>query len=172
MDAVIPIGAKVPSFQLPDLEGNLVSLKDFRGSIVVLNFWSSECSWCERVDRELVGYSAKWNDGVKILWIASNAHETRDMAKKVAIDREIPIVLLDAQQKVANIYGVQTTPHFFLVDRQGNLAYQGAWDDITFRQRVASQHYMTQAIRALMNGEHPDITQTKAYGCTLVRFTE
>lgn len=172
MDAVIPIGAKAPAFQLPDLHGNLVSLQNFLGSIVALYFWSAECSWCERVDHELVTYTAYWQDRVKVLWIASNAHETRELAEMLAAEREIPIVLLDEQLKVANLYGVQATPHFFVMDIQGNLAYQGAWDDITFRQRVATKSYVPQAIQALMNGHHPDITQTQAYGCTLVRFSE
>jgi peroxiredoxin len=172
MDSVIQIGAKAPEFQLPDLSGNLVSLRDFKGSMVVLNFWSSECDWCERVDQELTIFLAQWRDRLTVLWIASNAHETQELVEKVAVERKIPIVLLDEQLKVANLYGVQTTPHFFVVDTQGSLAYQGAWDDITFRQRVATKRYVPQAIQAVMNNQYPDITHTQAYGCTLVRFNE
>jgi peroxiredoxin len=172
MDSVIQIGTKAPEFQLPDLRGNLVSLKDYKGSIVVLNFWSSECDWCERVDHELTNNLPRWKGKAIALWIASNAHETREMVEKVAFKRNLPIVLFDEQLKVANLYGVQTTPHFFVVDRQGNLAYQGAWDDITFRQREATNSYVPQAIQALLNGHDPNITQSQAYGCTLVRFSE
>jgi peroxiredoxin len=172
MDSVIEIGATAPEFQLPDLRGNLVSLKDLKGSVVVLNFWSSECDWCERVDQELTNYVTQWRDRATVLWIASNAHETREQVEKVAVERNIPIVLLDEQLKAANLYGVQTTPHFFVLDLQGKLAYQGAWDDITFRQRVANISYVPQAVQALINGSQPDITQTQAYGCTLVRFTQ
>jgi peroxiredoxin len=172
MDSVIQIGANAPEFQLPDLYGNLVLLKDVIGSLVILNFWSSECDWCERVDRELTKYLAQWKGRATVLWIASNAHETREMVEKVAVERNIPIVLLDEQVKVANLYGVQTTPHFFVLDTQGKLAYQGAWDDITFRRRVAANSYVLQAIQALMNGNQPDIAQTQAYGCALVRFSE
>jgi len=172
MDSVIQIGANAPEFQLPDLSGNLVSLKDFKSSVVVLNFWSSECDWCERVDQELTNYLAQWKGMATVLWIASNAHETRELVEKVAVERNIPIVLLDEQLKAANLYGVQTTPHFFVLDTQGKLAYQGAWDDITFRQRVATKSYVPQAVKALIHGNHPDITQTRAYGCSLVRFSE
>jgi peroxiredoxin len=172
MDSVIPTGAEAPEFRLPDLQGKFFSLKGLRGLIVVLNFWSAECDWCERIDHELIKYLAQWKDRVTVLWIASNAHETKELAKKVAIERSLPVVLLDEQLKTANLYGVQTTPHFFVVDTHGKLAYQGSWDDITFRQRVAAQRYVPQAIQALLQGKQPDINRTQAYGCTLVRCTE
>jgi peroxiredoxin len=170
MDTIIPIGDLAPEFQLSDLRGRMVSLHDFHGSILVLNFWSAECTWCERVDHALTGFMDEWKDRVKVLWIASNAHETQELIEKVAAERELPIVVFDEQQQVANLYGVQTTPHFFIIDSNGGLAYQGAWDNITFRQRVATQLYVPQAVRALLKNLSPDISQTQPYGCVLVRF--
>ncbi len=52
----------------------------------------------------------------------------------------------------------------------GKLAYQGAWDDITFRQRVATQIYVPRVIEALKQNRIPEVTQTPPYGCALVRF--
>jgi peroxiredoxin len=170
MDPLIPIGEQAPLFQLYDLSGRSFLLKDLRGWIVVLNFWSAECEWCERVDREIVAYLETCKERVKVLWIASNANETRDLIEKVADNRKIPTVLLDEQQKAADLYGAQTTPHFFVVDETGKLRYQGAWDDITFRHRVASQVYLPKVIEALGHNLPPEVTQTPAYGCVLVRF--
>jgi peroxiredoxin len=172
MDAIIPIGAQAPEFELPDLKGSRHDLQDFRGGIQVLNFWSAECTWCERVDREITAFLNQWRDRVKVLWIASNANETRELIEKVAGARELPTVLLDERQQVAKLYGVQTTPHFFVVDSKGKLAYQGAWDDITFRQRVAIHIYVPQVVEALLKNLSPEITQTPPYGCALVRFQE
>jgi hypothetical protein len=62
------------------------------------------------------------------------------------------------------------TPQFFVVDAKGKLAYQGSWDDITFRQRVATQVYMPQVVEALKQHLVPQINHTLPYGCVLVHF--
>jgi len=172
MDPIVTIGEQAPEFQLPDLKGRLYALEDLRGRIVVLNFWSAECEWCERVDHELSAFLDRWKEKVKVLWIASNANESREMIERVANERKLPTVLVDAQQQVANLYGVQTTPHFFVVDGRGKLAYQGAWDDITFRQRVSTKVYLPKVIESLKQNLIPEVTQTPAYGCVLVRYPE
>jgi peroxiredoxin len=172
MDPIISIGEQAPQFQLPDLKGSLYSLRDLLDRIVVVNFWSAECEWCERVDHELTSFLDPWKDQVKVLWIASNTNESGDLIKKVATDRNIPTVLLDADQQVADLYGAQTTPHFFVIDANGKLAYQGAWNDVTFRQRVATQVYVPLVIDALKRNLIPEVTQTPPYGCVLVRFPE
>jgi peroxiredoxin len=172
VDPLINIGEDAPSFQLRDLRGNIFSLNELRGWIVVLNFWSAECTWCERVDHELMKYADGWKEQVKVVWIASNASETSNFIKGVANGRNIPIVLVDDQQQVANLYGAQTTPHFFIMDGQGKLAYQGAWDDITFKQRTATQVYVPQVVKALLHDQTPEVSQTQPYGCVLVRFND
>jgi peroxiredoxin len=172
MAAIVTAGRQAPQFKLPDLRGNIYTLAGLVGKIVILNFWSAECEWCERVDDELITFMNLWKDQVKVLWIASNANESRDLIEKVAMDRSIPTVLLDIHQQVANLYGAQTTPHFFVVDGTGKLAYQGAWDDITFRQRVATRTYVPQVVEALGHNLVPEVAQTPPYGCVLVRYAE
>ncbi len=113
-----------------------------------------------------------WKEQVKVLWIASNANETRELIEGVANERAIAPVLLDEHQQAANHYGVQTTPHFFVLDAKGDMAYQGSWDDISFRQRVATQMYVPQAVDALMQARTLKISQTPPYGCMLVRFSD
>ena len=172
MDPLIAIGSDAPSIQKRDLRRNVFSLDEMRGWIVVLNFWSAECTWCERIDYELKSFVDGWKEKVKVLWIASNGNETRDFIEAVATERNLPHVILDTQQQVANLYGAQTTPHFFIVDGKGKLAYQGAWDDITFRQRAATQVYVPRAVEALMHNQPPEVSQTQPYGCVLVRYSD
>jgi peroxiredoxin len=171
MDPIVIVGEQAPEFQLPDLRGRLYALGDLRGRIVVLNFWSAECVWCERVDHELSAFLDRWKAQVNVLWIASNTNESRELIERVAFERKLPIVLVDADQHVANLYGAQTTPHFFVVDESGKLAYQGAWDNITFRQRVATKIYIPKVIESLKHNLIPEVTQTPPYGCVLVRYT-
>ena len=172
MDTVIHIGEEAPEFELPDMHGKMLSLSGLRGQIVVLNFWSAECVWSQRVDEELVTSVEEWRQEVVTLWIASSANEPMAMIKRVSEERKLPTVLVDAQQKAANLYGVQVTPQFFIVDVTGRLAYQGAWDDITFRNRIATQMYVRDAVDALLFGRSPQVEQTEPYGCVLVRYDQ
>jgi peroxiredoxin len=166
-----------PVFALPDLEGNLHRLVDYRGDIIILNFWSAECPWSERTDRELLPLVSAWNISsgnkhprVVLIPIAPNANEPQNMLTSVAADRGLPFVLQDADRLVTKVYGAQTTPHLFVIDPEGNLRYQGAFDDVTFRQRIPSQYYLKDAVDALLRGDSPDPWETPAYGCTIVHF--
>jgi peroxiredoxin len=172
VDPIIIIGKKAPQFQLTELKGGVISFDGLRGWIIVLNFWSAVCEWCERVDRELVVFEQRWKEKVKVLRIASNANESVDLIERIAQQRNLTTVLLDKHQQVANLYGAATTPHFFVVNTKGILAYQGAWDDITFRQQVATQAYVPNAVEALLQNLTPQINQTSPYGCMLVRYQD
>jgi peroxiredoxin len=169
MDTVIDNGSQALRFRLPDLSGAHHSPDEFMDKIVVLYFWSAECDWCHRVDEELKSYMESWKDRVVVLWIASNTNESRELIEKVASERKLPGVLMDTAQQAADLYGALTTPHIFILDQEGKLAYQGAWDDINFRQRMATQVYVPQVVEALMSGKPLPVTQTPSYGCMLVR---
>ncbi len=169
MDTLIPIGSVVPLFTLPDLKGNLHRLGDERGRWVLLNFWSAECPWCRYADEQVAQILAPW-EGIVWWSLAVNANEPPDLLAREAERRGLPLVLHDAQRKVADLYGAQTTPHFFLVDPQGVLRYRGALDDATFRQRQPTRFYLRQALEALMSGRNPEIAETPPYGCAIVRY--
>jgi peroxiredoxin len=171
MDAIVKIGEPAPDFQLYDLNGELYDLTAMRGFIVIINFWSPECDWCKRVDDELTHCMEGWKERVKVWWIASNSNEPLDQIEKEARVRSLPVVLLDDDHQVADLYGAQTTPHFFVIGVTGLLSYQGAWDDITFRQRVATRLYVPEVIEALLNDREPEVSQTPAYGCVLLRLS-
>lgn len=104
-----------------------------------------------------------------MLSIAANRNESRSMVAEAAQARHIPQVRLDPEQVVADLYGALTTPHVFVIDREGILCYRGAVDDITFRQRQATRFFLQEAVEALLNGRLPELAETPAYGCTIVR---
>jgi peroxiredoxin len=172
MDTLIENGKQAPAIALPDLNGNLYTLADDVGKIVILNFWSAECPWSERVDQAVQPLTANWGDQVVYLPIASNANETPEHIQTTANQRNLPVILLDAAQDTANTYGAQTTPHCFVLDREGVLRYQGAFDNVTFRQRTPSMHYVRDAVEALLQGNLPKPEYTPPYGCTIVRFNQ
>ncbi len=169
MAAVIHIGEPAPDFTLKDLKGIPTRLSEQRGQIILLYFWSAECPWVERCDREMSSLAEEWGKAIKILRISSNSNETPEMLQEAAIARGLPLPLMDSDQRVADLYGAQTTPHLFLIDRQGILRYQGAVDDVTFRQRTPTRNYAQEAITALLSGGQPNPEQTPPYGCAIVR---
>ena len=171
MDTIIPIpnNKPAPDFALPDLAGTPHSLTDFRNRIVIINFWSAECPWSQRCDRELLSLMEGWGEEVTLLAIASNANEPLEMLVQVSAERGLPTVLQDVDQASADLYGAQTTPHLFVLDEDGIIRYQGAFDDITFRQRDVTEHYLQDAVDKLLAGSLPEPAQTSPYGCVLVR---
>lgn len=164
----LSLNLPAPIFTLQDLSGNTISLDDLRGKIVVINFWSAECPWVSQVDPVIVGYLQTWGDAVRMVNIASNTHEPLEMVEKEATKRNLPLVLLDPTQETARTYGAVTTPHLFVVDGEGTLRYQGAFNDRTFRNRNPSQWYLKDAVDALIAGNQPDPGETQPYGCTIM----
>ncbi len=170
MDPITAIGTTAPSFVLKDLAGVSHLLEEWRDRLTILNFWSAECPWVERADRELLSYLAGWGERVHLVSIASNQNERLDLLRSVAAQRGLPLVLRDIDHHVADLYGAETTPHLFVVDSEGLLRYQGALDDVTFRQHTPTRAYLRQAVEALLAGGAPETLVTPAYGCSIVRY--
>lgn len=158
-----------PDFELPDLEGTLHKLSDYRGKIVIVNFWSAECPHSERTDRSTMACLVQWDGEVEMLSIAANRNEPAQLLEKAAVARRLPNVLIDGDGVVADLYEAATTPHAFVVDRGGLLLYRGAVDDVTFRQRKATRFFLEEAVEALLEDHLPEVQETPAYGCTIVR---
>ncbi len=169
--AKLTIGQPAPNFTLADLHGQSHSLSEYRGQIVVIDFWSAECPWVRRADGLLAEWSQAWGRRVSLLPIAANASEPMEMIMQAANDRDLTLVLHDVTHRIADLYGASNTPHFFVVDELGLLRYQGGLDDVTFRQRTATRFYLREAVEALLAGRNPPVTQTTPYGCTIVRFS-
>ena len=171
MDPRLLCGQTAPDFSLHDLKNNLHQLSNYQGRITVLNFWSAECPWVERTDREITLAMSKWGPEVVLLTIASNPNEPVELLRTISKARGLPVVLHDSEQLVADSYGAQTTPHVFVIDRQGGLRYQGAVDDVTFRKRTPGENYLEQAVDALLAGRTLDKDANPPYGCAIVRYT-
>ena len=110
-----------------------------------------------------------WTEEVELLSIAANQNEAAQNVEEAARNRGIPTVLIDAGHEMADLFEAVTTPHVFVVDKDGVLRYRGAVDDVTFRHRVASRFFLKEAVDSLLKGHSPTLTETPAYGCTIVR---
>lgn len=163
------INQPAPDFTLPDLDGQLHTIGDFSGQTLIINFWSAKCPWSLRVDQALAKHMQNWGDRVIWLSVASNLNEGNDLLLHESSQRGLPLVLHDENHLIADLYFALTTPHLFVLDAERILRYQGAFDDVTFRQREPTQDYLVMAVSALLQGEMPQLSQTDSYGCTIVR---
>lgn len=163
------INQPVPDFSLTDLDGNTVNIKNYRGKIVIVNFWSCECPHSERTDKSIMSMFVQWQDDVVMLTIASNRNETVEEIKNISTARRIPNVMIDANCEVANLFEAQTTPHVFVIDRDGILRYRGAVDDVKFRQKTPTRFFLDEAIESLLAEQIPEVQESPAYGCAIVR---
>jgi len=165
----VQINQPAPDFELPDLQGKFHKLSDFRGKIVIVNFWSCECPHSERTDRSTMACLVQWDGAVELLSIASNRSESVQGVAEAANARRLPRVLLDAEHVVADLYEAVVTPQVFVVDADGILRYRGAVDDVKFRQPKATRFFLEAAVESLLEGHLPTLTETPAYGCAIVR---
>lgn len=158
-----------PNFCLPDLDGKMHCLEDYRGKVVLINFWSAECPQSARVDEAISAWQEMHGAQVVFMRIASNRNETLEELRQAASGRGASLVLRDAQQELADLYAARTTPHCYLVDANGLLRYRGAFDDVSFRVRRATQAYAASALETLLEGGDPQPAETVPYGCSIVR---
>ena len=165
------INQPAPDFALPDLHGRIHRLSDYRGQIVIVNFWSCECPHSERTDKAILSMFVQWREAspVTMLSIASNRNETAEALQAAAESRRLPAVLLDADCSVADLFNAQTTPHVFVIDREGILRYRGPVDNVTFSQRNPTRFFLDEAVESLLDGHLPAAAESPAYGCAIVR---
>jgi peroxiredoxin len=111
-------GAVAPSFRLPDISGEIVSLDQFRGRIVLLVFTDPQCGPCDELAPELVQLHRKQRDkGLTIIMVGrGQAEQNRTKAMHYGI--EFPVVLQE-RWKLSREYGIFDTPVAFLIDRNG-----------------------------------------------------
>lgn len=166
----LKIGEPAPSVTLPDLQGRLHVLSDYLGQILLLYFWSATCPHSERADRALSPLLNRWGQRVIALRVACAAGEPVATLETTARRRSLPIILHDFDQSAATRFGVQVTPHFFVLDANGILRYQGAFDDVSLTRSQPTRCYLQDAVEALLRGGTPQPAEIIPFGCTIGRI--
>jgi len=128
------VNAPAPDFTLESRSGTNLRLEDFRGEVVMLNFWASWCGPCRKEMPLMNGLYEQYKDlGFTIL--AVNVDENRDEAQRFldAVPVDYP-VLYDPESSVSELYEVQAMPTTVMIDRDGtaryvHLGYQSGYED-------------------------------------------
>lgn len=167
----VALGQAVKDFELEDIEGEKHRLSQYRGSVVLIVFWSAECPVSQKYDDYFDQLLDRYTQNtLAVLGIDSNVHYGQEEITQAAVEREVRFPLLrDCDAGIADRFGALTTPHVYIIDQNGKLIYEGAVDNHTFRQPEPTVSYVDQALEAVLAGETPPVAQTEPYGCTIVR---
>lgn len=172
------VGQPAPDFVLKDLHGQVHRLSDFKGRVVVLEWFNPGCPFVKasHTKGSLTDVPAKYEKN-GIAWLAVNsgapgkqgygAEVNLEAARNWALDYPI---LLDESGTVGKAYGATNTPHLFVIAKDGKLVYKGAVDNSPDGERASPQggvlvDYVSSALDDLVAGRPLRVSVTKAYGC-------
>lgn len=172
--AKVAVGSPAPAFSLQDQTGKTVSLADFSGKIVVLEWFNNECPYVVKHYKSgHMNETAKKYTDQGVVWLAVNTTKgkTNEDNKKVAGEWKIERPILnDSTGDVGHAYGAKTTPHMYIVNKDGNLAYIGAIDSKSTSNTddiSSSTNYVAKALDELLAGKPVSTPETKSYGCSV-----
>lgn len=173
MPAPAEIGKPAPQFALKDVDGTDVQLSDFKGKIVVLEWINHECPVVNRCHgaNTMAHTFAKFKNE-PVVWLAIDSshfcQEKVDTIKEWIQQKKVDYpYLLDASGKVGQMFGAKTTPHMFVIDKNGVLAYSGAIDNNPNGKEDNVTNYVEEAVSSLLNGSAVATSTTKSYGCSV-----
>jgi cytochrome c biogenesis protein CcmG, thiol:disulfide interchange protein DsbE len=119
-------GLPAPEFALNTLAGQRVNLSDYRGKVILINFWATWCPPCKAEMPFLqAAYKTYREQGLEILAIDSTSDQSEaDAARQFANANGVAFpVLADVKAEASQLYQVQALPPSFFVDRQGKIAW-------------------------------------------------
>ena len=115
----IKIGNQAPSFQLHNLDGELVSLSDFQGEPVLINFWATWCPPCRAEMPYLQQIYEEWLERGLVLLAVNIGESSSEVAEFMqSYNLSFP-VLLDTKQEISQKYNVRGIPTTFFIDKDG-----------------------------------------------------
>lgn len=173
------IGEPAPAFSAVDSNGKTVSLSDFSGRTVVLEWTNHGCPYVQKwygggmqaLQKDATGRGAVW------LTVLSSAPGTQGHIDGAEANRMLKEqgaspshYLLDYEGRIGRAYGAQVTPHMYVVAPDGTLAYAGGIDSIAspdVNDIPKAEPYTRLAIDAVLAGKPVLKAQTRPYGCSV-----
>jgi peroxiredoxin len=170
--ATAKIGQPAPQFTLEDQNGKKVSLSDYAGKIVVLEWTNPGCPVVQR------HYKAKTMTALQkefakqnVVWLAINS--THDVTNSVDLTwaKEQGIsypILNDASGETGHAYHATNTPEMYIIDKSGKLVYEGGIDNDPQGDLSSGKvNYVAQALDEVLAGKPVSTSEAKAYGCAV-----
>ena len=178
--ATAVVGQAAPNFTATDTSGKAVSLADFKGRHVVLEWVNPGCPFVVKhySSANMQGtQKAATAQGVVWLAVSSTAPDASDYKKPAELARWMQsqkaaatATLMDDDGKVGKAYGARTTPHMYIVDPAGKLVYAGGIDNKPSSNAAdipSSVNYVKAALAETLAGKAVTQASTRPYGCSV-----
>jgi peroxiredoxin len=169
------VANKAPDFTLTNYDGKEVKLADYKGKIVVLEWFNYECPFSRYNYEKTTAINDlvnKYKDK-NVVFLAINSTGHQETAKNKEFAEQFKVshpILNDVSAIVGKAYGAKTTPHIFIIDTKGDIAYNGALDNAPLGKTIEKEQYVNYADKALGEltaGKAVSTTETKPYGCSV-----
>ena len=177
--AAAKVGEPAPAFTTVDSNGKTVSLGDFKGKYVVLEWTNHECPFVQKHYSGNMQAQQKDATSKGVVWLTvissapgKQGHVDGKEANALTQSRNAAptAVLLDEKGDVGRAYGAKTTPHMFIVDPQGKLIYAGGIDSIASADEddlPKATQFVKVALTEAMGGKPVSQPVTANYGCSI-----
>jgi len=174
-----PAGKPAPAFTVSDLSGKPVSLADYKGKTVVLEWHNFGCPFVQKHYRSGNMQALQKKYGNDVVWLAVNStnRESSDWTEPARLGTELrdfgaapARYLVDEPGTVGRAYGAKTTPHMYIIDPAGNVVYNGAIDDKRSTNVLdvkTAKNYVVAALEELKAGKPVSTASTTPYGCSV-----
>ncbi len=178
--AELPVGKPAPDFRLNDVNGRAVSLAEFRGKTVVLEWSNPECpSVKKHYDSGNMQKSQAAAAAGGTVWLTINSsaegkqgYMTPAEAKALVAEQQSrrTFYLLDPEGAVGRAYGARATPHMYVINPGGALVYNGAIDDKPTQDQAdiaGARNHVLAALSELKAGKAVSVPTSRPYGCSV-----
>ena len=171
----LKLGDKAPDFKLPGVDGQTHILHDYadKNALVVI-FSCNHCPYVQAWEDRIINIQSNYmGDGIQLIAISTNdtaeypADSFSEMIKRSSQKGFNFPYLYDESQTIAKAYGAERTPEVFVFDNTQKLAYHGAIDDNYEDPASVKEHYLRNALDAIISNATPSVPETPPIGCTI-----
>lgn len=176
----VTVGQPAPDFTATDSNGKVHKLSSFRGKPVVLEWTNAGCPFVVKhygAGNMQATQAAAQKAGAVWLTVNSGAPGKQGHVDGAAANQVLAkwnakptAYLLDTDGKIGRAYDAKTTPHIYVIDAKGTLAYAGAIDDKPTADPAdikGATNYALAAVTAVKAGKPVAVTSSKPYGCSV-----
>ena len=174
------VGQPAPSFSAVDTSGKTVSLADYKGKHVVLEWVNPGCPFVQKhynsgnmpaTQKSATGQGVAWLSVSSTAKDAGDYRPPNDLAAWMRSKDGVPTAtVMDTDGRIGRAYGARTTPHMYVIDPAGKLVYAGAIDSKPTANAAdikTATNYVNQTIGEVLAGKAVSQPTTRAYGCSI-----
>tara|TARA_B100001250_G_scaffold203739_1_gene174771 strand:- start:9 stop:551 length:543 start_codon:yes stop_codon:yes gene_type:complete len=170
---MVKLGSEAPYFNLPNTDGENISIEHFKAEVLVVIFTCNHCPYAKAVEDRLIELGNKYRKTVDFVLISSNDAENypADSPEKMAEqarNKGYPFpYLFDETQEIAKAYSAVCTPDIFLYNNERKLEYRGRLDDNWQNPNQVKREELKMAIDAVLSGNAIQFKQIPSMGCNI-----